>query len=137
VRPTTGQDDPRSIDIDLGAIPHIFLTRMFIRLGLERHVGGSVHHPSHLRRFRSAESALKGGAAALAGLAIMPLPASAVIAGLRILGLEAGCRLFPTLSSRSRGTGAGRRGSQEAEAKPTLRRPCSAPRAMSPSQRPQ
>jgi DNA-binding transcriptional LysR family regulator len=38
-------------------------------------------------------------AAALAGLAITPLPASALIAGLRILGM--GCRGFLTLSSRS------------------------------------
>jgi RimJ/RimL family protein N-acetyltransferase len=35
-------------------------------------------------------------AAALAGLAVTPLPASALIAGLRILGVERGCRLFLT-----------------------------------------
>jgi hypothetical protein len=36
-------------------------------------------------------------AAALAGLAITPLPASAVIAGLRILGLEEGLPRLPDL----------------------------------------
>jgi DNA-binding transcriptional LysR family regulator len=40
-------------------------------------------------------------AAALAGLAITPLPASAVIAGLRVLGADEGLRVFPTLSLRS------------------------------------
>jgi hypothetical protein len=36
-------------------------------------------------------------AAALAGLAITPLPASALIAGLRILGVEEGLPLLPDL----------------------------------------
>jgi DNA-binding transcriptional LysR family regulator len=40
-------------------------------------------------------------AAALAGLAITPLPASALIAGLRILGVEHGLPRLPDLSSRS------------------------------------
>ena len=36
-------------------------------------------------------------AAALAGLAITPLPASAIIAGLRVLGVESGLPLLPDL----------------------------------------
>src|ERR1700757_4544784 len=36
-------------------------------------------------------------AAALAGLAITPLPASAIVAGLRVLGVESGLPLLPDL----------------------------------------
>src|ERR1700716_1849965 len=36
-------------------------------------------------------------AAALAGLAITPLPASAIVAGLRVLGVESGLPVLPAL----------------------------------------
>ena len=42
--------------------------------------------------------AAAGAAAALACLAIMPLPASAIVSGLRILGLEEGLPRLPHLS---------------------------------------
>jgi DNA-binding transcriptional LysR family regulator len=49
-------------------------------------------------------------AAALAGLAITPLPASALIAGLRILGVEEGLPRLPDLDARDLREGAARQG---------------------------
>jgi hypothetical protein len=46
-----------------------YFSHSFIRLGFERHLGGSVHHLTHLGRFRSTESALKGA------LRVIPEPA--------------------------------------------------------------